>query len=99
MGWINHNTAIHAFELSRLGPLGGVGGGLLVRYVLLDCLQSAFSLKIRLVQRDCKPRCYYIGIERRRDKTDCRLFCSKQTLRQPRNEVTDWSIAQLLTDH
>jgi len=30
---------------------------------LLDCLQSAFSLKIRLVldliQRDCKPRCYY----------------------------------------
>ena len=78
---------------------GWGGGGLLVRYVLLDCLQSAFSLKIRLVQRDCKPRCYYIGIERRRDKTDCRLFCSKQTLRQPRNEVTDWSIAQLLTDH
>ena len=31
--------------------------------------------------------------------TDCWLFCSKQTLRQPRNRVTDWSIAQLLTDH
>ena len=30
---------------------------------------------------------------------DCWLFCSKQTLRQPRNRVTDWSIAQLLTDH
>ena len=27
---------------------------------------------------------------------DCGLFCSKQTLRQPRNGVTDWSI---LTDH
>ena len=78
MGWINHNTAIHAFELSRLGPRGGGGGGegglpglIFVRYVPLDCLQSAFSLKIRLVQRDCKPRCYYIGIERRREKTDC----------------------------
>ena len=29
---------------------------------------------------------------------DCWLFCSKQTLCQPRNRVTDWSIAQLLTD-
>ena len=69
----------------------------------IDCLQSAFSLKIHLVldliQRDCKPRCYYMGIETRREKTDCWLFCSKQTLRQPRNGVTDWSIAQLLTDH
>ena len=69
----------------------------------LDCLQSTFSLKIRLdldlIPRDCKPRCYYIGIETRREKTDCWLFCSKQTLRQPRNGVTDWSIAQLLTDH
>ena len=41
----------------------------------LDCLQSTFSLKIRLVldfiPRDCKPRCYYIGIETRREKTDC----------------------------
>ena len=66
----------------------------------LDCLQSTFSLKIRLVldliPRDCKPRCYYIGIETRREKTDCWLFCSKQTLRQPRNGVTDWSIAQLV---
>ena len=35
----------------------------------------------------------------RREKTDCRLFCGKQTLRQPWNGVTDWSIAQLLTDH
>ena len=38
----------------------------------LDCLQSTFSLKIRLVldliPRDCKPRCYYIGIETRRDE-------------------------------
>ena len=37
----------------------------------LDCLQSAFSLKICLVldliQRDCKPQCYYIGIETRLD--------------------------------
>ena len=55
-------------------------------------LQPAFSLKIRLVldliQRDCKPRCYRIGIETRREKTDCWLFCSKRTLRPPRNEVT-----------
>ena len=40
-----------------------------------------------------------ITIETRREKTDCWLFCSKQTLRQPRNGVTDWSIAQLLTNH
>ena len=33
------------------------------------------------------------------EKTDCGLYCSKQTLRQPRNGVTDWSILQLLTDH
>ena len=32
----------------------------------------------------------------RREKTDCWLFCSKQTLRQPRNGVTNWSIAQLV---
>ena len=38
-------------------------------------------------------------IETRREKTDCWLFCSKQTLGQPRNKVTDWSIAQLLTDN
>ena len=41
-------------------------------YCRIDCLQSAFSLKIRLVldliQRDCKPRCYYIGIETRRSR-------------------------------
>ena len=30
---------------------------------------------------------------------DCWLFCSKQTLGQSRNGVTDWSIAWLLTDH
>ena len=30
---------------------------------------------------------------------DCGLFYSKQTLRQPRKGVTDWSILQLLTDH
>ena len=61
----------------------------------LDCLQSTFSLKIRLVldliPRDCKPRCYYIGIETRREKTGCWLFCSKQTLRQSRNGATDWN--------
>ena len=59
-------------------PRGG-GGGLLglifARYVPLDCLQSAFSLKICLVldliQHDCKPRCYYIAIESRREKMDC----------------------------
>ena len=39
------------------------------------------------------------GIGTRREKADCGLFCSKQTLRQPRNGVTDWSIWQLLTDH
>ena len=70
---------------------------------VIDCLQSAFSLKICLVldliQHDWVPRCYYIGIEMRWEKTDCWLFCSKQTLRQPRNGVTDWSIAQLLTDN
>ena len=38
---------------------------------------------------------YDLGIETRPEKTDCWLFCSKQTLRQPRNGVTDWSIAQL----
>ena len=40
---------------------------------MVDCLQCAFSLKIRLVldliQRNCKPRCYYIGIETRRENT------------------------------
>ena len=45
---------------------------------LVDCLQSAFSLKIRLVldliQRDCIPRCYYIGIETRREKTGLLFF-------------------------
>ena len=30
---------------------------------------------------------------------DCWLFRSKQTLCQPRNRVTDWSIAQQLADH
>ena len=35
----------------------------------------------------------------RQQKMDCWLFRSKQTLCQPRNRVTDWSIAQLLTDH
>ena len=40
-----------------------------------------------------------MGIETKREKTDCWLFSSKQTLRQPRNGVSDWSIAQLLTDH
>ena len=30
---------------------------------------------------------------------DCWLFCSKQTLCQPRNRVTNWLILQLLTDH
>ena len=35
-----------------------------------------------------------------RKKMDCWLFCSKQTLRQTRNRVTNnWSILQLLTDH
>ena len=46
----------------------------------VDCLQFAFSLKIRLVlgliQRDCKPRCYYIGIETRREKTVSYFFLS-----------------------
>ena len=35
----------------------------------------------------------------RREKTDCWLLCSKQTLRQPQKGVTDWSIVQLLTDN
>ena len=65
---------------------------------MVDCLQSVFSLKIRLVY--CKPQqTATLTIETRREKTDCWRFCSKQTLRQPRNGVTDWSIAQLLTDH
>ena len=60
-----------------MGGLGcwGVLGLIFARCVPLDCLQSAFSLKICLVldliQRDCKPRCYYIGIERRQEKMDC----------------------------
>ena len=61
----------------------------------LDCLQSAFSLKTHLVldliQRDCKLRCCYIDETRRRTADSCS--------KQPRNGVTDWSTAQLLTDH
>ena len=38
-------------------------------------------------------------IETRQEKMDCWLFCSEQALRQPRNGVTDWSIAQLLTEN
>ena len=45
------------------------------RGYLLDCFQSAFSLKIRLVldliQRDCNPRCCYID---ETIKDGCLLF-------------------------
>ena len=69
--------------------------------IFLDCLQSTFSLKIRLVliSSSAIPNHDVIITETRREKTDCLLFCSKQTLRQTRNGVTDWSIAQVLTDH
>ena len=43
-------------------PLHPFGNDVLMFRLDLDYLQSAFSLKIRLVldliQRDCKPRCY-----------------------------------------
>ena len=70
----------------------------------LDCLQSSFSLKIRLVLiSDSAIANHDVmlqwGIRTRREKTDCGLFCCKQTLRQPRNGEADWSVLQLLTDH
>ena len=41
-------------------------------YCRIDCLQSAFSLKIRLVldhiQRDCKPRCYQADLATERER-------------------------------
>ena len=84
------------FLVSLLGTRGwGIGQ-------FLDCLPSVFSLKIRLVLISSIAIGIHdviITIETRREKTDCWLFCSKQTLRQPRNGVTDWSIAQLLTDN
>ena len=50
---------------------------------VIDCLQSDFSLKIRLVldliQRDCKPRCYFIGIETRREKTCGEIASNKNS--------------------
>ena len=58
---------------------------------------SALPLLNLKKKRDCSQS--IIITETRREKTDCRLLYSKQTLRQPRNGVTDWSIAQLLTDH
>ena len=70
---------------------------------VLDCLQSAFSLKTRLhlglISSSAIANQDVITTEMRWEKMDCWLFCSKQTLRQPRNGVTDWSIAQMLTDH
>ena len=40
----------------------------------IDCLQSVLSLKIHLVldliQRDCKPRCYYIYRDRDETRKD-----------------------------
>ena len=69
----------------------------------LDCLQSAFSLKTRLhvvfISSSAIASQDVITTETRWEKMDCWLFCSKQTLYQPRNGVTDWSIAQMLTDH
>ena len=42
-------------------------------YLLLTARDRllAVRLVLDLIQRDCKPRCYYIGIETRREKTDC----------------------------
>ena len=55
-------------------------------------MQSAFSLKIRLVldliQRDCKPRCYYIGVETRREKTVSFFFFSGLRPRFSRQEAS-----------
>ena len=69
----------------------------------IDCLQSAFSLRIRLVldliQRDCKPRCYHIGIETRREKTVDSLVVNKPSVSPETEYSNPLSIAQLLTDH
>ena len=79
----------------------------LLRHIgnLLDCLQSAFSLKIRLAlisSSAIENQDVIITItdwDQTRKDGLLNFFCSKQTLRQPRNGVIDWSIAQLLTDN
>ena len=52
------------FVLKRL-PRDYYANVLRTCYNVVDCLQSAFSLKMRLVldliQRNCKPRCYNIA--------------------------------------
>ena len=76
---------------------------------MLDCLQSAFCFKvrqepIRLVLISSSAIANHDVVITIRDGDETRkdgllsLF-SKQNLRQPRNRVTEWSNAQLLTDH
>ena len=109
---LSNPTSVSAREARKSG---GEGGGKvivivivvltsLIKYissVTLDCLQSAFSLKIRLVLISSSAIANHDvnTLETRREKTDCWLFCSKKTLRLPRNGASDWSIAQMLTDH
>ena len=67
-------------------------------------LQSNFSLKICPVLISASTTANHDVMIQQRigtrwEKMDCGLFCSKQTFRQPRNRVTDWSILLLLTDH
>ena len=42
-------------------------------YLLLTARDRLLAVRLVLdrIQRDCKPRCYYVGIETRREKTDC----------------------------
>ena len=70
------------------------------KVIPVDCLQSSFSLKIRLVLISSSAIANHDVVitirdwdETRREKTDCWLFCNKQNPRQPRNGVIDWSTA------
>ena len=72
--------------------------------IAIDCLQSNFSLKIHPVLISASDIANHNVMLQRRigtrgEKTDCGLFCIKQTFHQPRNRVTNWSILLLLTDH
>ena len=46
------------------------------------------------MQRDCKPRCYYLGIETRREKTGLRPRFSRQAPSRSRAQVSRAVILQ-----
>ena len=80
--------------------------GIILPRFTIDCLQSTFSLKIRLVLISSSAianhvrRCYYNkGLRRDEKRRTADSFVENKNLHQPRKGVTDWSIAQLLTDH